>query len=128
MLDPVDVYIGKVIRQQRLLKKKSQSDLAREMGISFQQVQKYETGVNRISASRLFTVSKLLRIPVTSFFHEITDDIAVKASEKISKHTIPENEIFELVRVYQGIHDVAVRRHVLGLMKSVSESGGSRKG
>lgn len=68
MPHPVDIHVGKKIREVRLMRSMSQADLAQKMEISFQQLQKYETGANRVSASRLYEIAQICRVPVAYFF------------------------------------------------------------
>lgn len=67
-IHPIDVYVGDQIRAERILNGKIQVELAHEIGVRFQQVQKYETGKNRVSASRLWMISKCLDVPISTFF------------------------------------------------------------
>jgi len=69
-IHPIDVYVGDQIRAERILNGKNQGDLAHEIGVTFQQVQKYETGKNRVSASRLWMISKHLDVSISTFFPE----------------------------------------------------------
>jgi transcriptional regulator with XRE-family HTH domain len=73
MAHPVDIHVGKRIKEIRILRGRSQSEVARELDISFQQIQKYESGKNRISASRLFELSQLFRVSTTYFFDGLED-------------------------------------------------------
>ena len=74
--NPVDVYVGNRIRMRRLMLRISQEKLAQTLGITFQQVQKYEQGYNRVSASRLWDFAKILRVPVTFFFDDMDEQTA----------------------------------------------------
>ncbi len=74
MPHPVDVHVGKRIRTRRWMLGQTQQQIADAVGVKFQQVQKYETGANRVSASRLFEISKALNIPVSFFFEELDND------------------------------------------------------
>lgn len=68
MSHPVDIHVGKRIRERRLLLKTTQQKLSDQVGVKFQQMQKYETGKNRVSASRLWSIAKVLDVPVSFFF------------------------------------------------------------
>lgn len=72
--DPVDVHVGKMIRARRKLAEVSQEALAKAIGVTFQQVQKYESGGNRVSASRLVRIAQVLDAPIAEFFPEVADD------------------------------------------------------
>jgi transcriptional regulator with XRE-family HTH domain len=74
--NPVDVHVGGRVRLRRLYSDMSQSSLARAIGLTFQQIQKYERGLNRISASRLFDLSRVLDAPVSFFFDDMPEDLA----------------------------------------------------
>lgn len=73
MPHPVDIHVGRVIRQRRREISMTQQGLAEQVGIKFQQVQKYETGANRVSASRLWQIAKALDVPVSYFFEGLNN-------------------------------------------------------
>ncbi len=73
---PVDVHVGARVRQRRVLQGMTQTDLANALGLTFQQVQKYENGRNRISASRLFELSQVLDVPIQYFFDDMPPEVA----------------------------------------------------
>lgn len=76
----MDKTVGRNIRLYRLAKSLSQSDLAQKLGITFQQVQKYEKGVNRVGSGRLYHIGTILGVPITTFFEEASEAVAVKGS------------------------------------------------
>lgn len=76
MAHPVDIHVGRRIRYRRWMVGKTQQELAEAVGIRFQQIQKYETGANRVSASRLFDIATVLDAPVAFFFDEMDSDTA----------------------------------------------------
>ena len=94
---PIDVHVGERIRLRRKLLKMSQSDLAKRVGITFQQVQKYEKGLNRIGAGRLYDIAQILNVEVSFFYHEIPvfddDNAEKKLDHRMSSH--PEEAIFD---------------------------------
>jgi transcriptional regulator with XRE-family HTH domain len=104
---PIDVHIGSRIRLRRTLLGMSQERLGEALGLTFQQVQKYESGVNRVSASRLFDLSRVLNVPIGFFFDDVPDVV------------LSRRETLELVGAYYRIIDPAVREHVLDLIKSL---------
>jgi transcriptional regulator with XRE-family HTH domain len=104
---PIDVHVGSRIRLRRTLLGMSQVRLGEALGLTFQQVQKYETGVNRVSASRLFDLSRVLEVPVGFFFDDVPDVV------------LSRRETVELVGAYYRILDPAVRQRVLDLIKSL---------
>ncbi|MEQ9664407.1 MAG: helix-turn-helix transcriptional regulator [Phycisphaerales bacterium] len=131
--DPVDVHVGKRMRQRRTLMGMSQERLAEAFGVSFQQVQKYERGTNRISASRLHLLSKILDVPVSYFFEGLPeqvsdmDDAASAQAEAgggeggQSKDKMTSRETLELVRAYYRIDDPSLRRRLVDLARALGK-------
>ncbi len=118
--DPVDVHVGMRLRQRRTLLGMSQEKLAQAFGVSFQQVQKYERGANRISASRLHLLTKTLDVPISYFFeglpstvHEPTQAETDAADQMTSRETL------ELVRAYYRITDDNVRKRLVDLARAL---------
>ena len=72
MFDPIDVHVGNRMRTQRLSQSMSQKELGQKLGVTFQQIQKYEKGANRIGAGRLFRIARILSVPVAHFFEEVS--------------------------------------------------------
>ncbi|MEQ9694644.1 helix-turn-helix transcriptional regulator [Shimia sp. SDUM112013] len=113
MAHPVDVHVGKRIRQRRWLTGMTQQQLAQHVGIKFQQIQKYETGANRVSASRLWDIAEALDVPVSFFFEGIEEAEAAEASESTSKvpaDLMGDKEALDLVRSYYSIPENQRRR------------------
>ena len=106
MKHPVDVHVGKRIRHRRWLVGMTQQQLADAVGIKFQQIQKYETGMNRVSASRLWDIASTLDVPV-SFFFEGLDASAETAQ---NGDILAEKEALELLRAYYAIPETQRRR------------------
>jgi transcriptional regulator with XRE-family HTH domain len=124
--NPIDIHVGARLRLRRTLLGLSQETLGEAVGITFQQLQKYERGSNRISASRLFNLSQVLGVPVTFFFDELPPKEAV-AAEPVSIQaqadefgTMARRETLELVRAYYRIADPFVRRRAFELVKALS--------
>jgi transcriptional regulator with XRE-family HTH domain len=111
MAHPVDVHVGKRIRHRRWLTGMTQQQLAEQVGIKFQQIQKYETGANRVSASRLWDISDSLTVPV-SFFFEGLDGSGQTGSDKSSvpADLMGDKEALDLVRSYYAIPENQRRR------------------
>lgn len=127
--NPVDVHVGQRLRQRRVLVGLSQEKLARMVGITFQQVQKYERGANRIVASRLYQLAKVLDVPVSYFFDEISalaaNDAGVlretgENADGYGHDVMAERETLELVRAYYGIQDDRVRRRAFELLRTLA--------
>jgi transcriptional regulator with XRE-family HTH domain len=108
MPHPVDVHVGKRVRQARWMKSMSQSDLAERVGIKFQQIQKYEVGANRISASRLWDIAEALEVDVAFFFAGMQRREA--SGNDISVTFLGDKQVLEMVRAYHRIPDEQRRR------------------
>lgn len=130
---PIDVHVGSRIRLRRTLLGMSQERLGESLGLTFQQVQKYERGVNRVGASRLFDLSRVLDVPISFFFDDMPDSLATSfgglasrrtpglsdAHDSFADDTLSRRETLELVRAYYRITDPAVRKRVFELIKSM---------
>lgn len=127
--NPVDVHVGGRVRLRRTLLGMSQEKLGEALGLTFQQVQKYERGANRVGASRLFDLSRVLDVPVSFFFDDMSQEveslsprlISGLAEEPASVEADPmtKRETLELVRAYYRITDPQVRKRVLDLAKAL---------
>ena len=121
--DPVDVHVGARIRTRRLLLGMNQETLANALGLTFQQVQKYEGGANRVSASRLAEVAEVLGVPVAYFFNDLDladDPAAVEEAEL--REMLQRPDVIELIRRYYAIANPAVRQQFLEMVKTVAQS------
>ena len=117
LLSKYDHELGKRIRLRRVEQKLSQSDLADRLGVSFQQVQKYEKGVNRVGAARLQLVATALDVPVTLFF-----DGDGKSREVDSLLFIDSSFSLRLLRAYASVKSQAVQRQFVSLIESIAAS------
>lgn len=118
--DPVDVHVGHRLRQRRTLLGMSQEKLAQAFGVSFQQVQKYERGANRISASRLHLLTQILDVPITYFFDGIAaPEAELDVPEDGSGDRMASRETLELVRAYYRIGSPAVRKRLVDLARAL---------
>lgn len=122
MVHMVDTHVGKKIRQRRWLIGMTQQKLAEIVGIKFQQIQKYETGANRVSASRLWDISEALGVPVAFFFDGVRDkDEPVKATKgSLPVDLASDREAMELVRSYYAI-PANQRRRLFELARVLSD-------
>ncbi|GAA6181273.1 MULTISPECIES: helix-turn-helix domain-containing protein [unclassified Shimia] len=109
MTHPVDVHVGKKIRQRRWLTGMTQQQLAEQVGIKFQQIQKYETGANRVSASRLWDISDALDVQV-SFFFEGLENHKDGGTQSVPSDIMADKEALDLVRSYYAIPENQRRR------------------
>jgi len=137
---PVDIHVGSRIRLRRTLLGMSQERLGEALGLTFQQVQKYERGVNRVGASRLFDLSRVLDVPISFFYDDLPEPLAgayggqpsrpiagfAEAQEGFgaADDTMSRRETLELVRAYYRITDPSVRKRVFELMKSMGPTEG----
>ena len=111
MAHPVDVHVGKRIRHRRWLIGMTQQQLAEQVGIKFQQIQKYETGANRVSASRLWDIADSLGVPVSFFFEGLQDgDKAAAPKQAVPEDLLGDKEALDLVRSYYAIPENQRRR------------------
>ena len=125
--NPVDVQVGARIRTRRLLIGMNQETLARGLGLTFQQVQKYEGGANRVSASRLSQIADLLGVPIAYFFSDLdADGDAPSRDELAARERLQRPETIELIRSYYGIADPQVRRQFLDMVKAVGQAPAGR--
>ncbi|MEO0503526.1 MAG: helix-turn-helix transcriptional regulator [Pseudomonadota bacterium] len=107
----VDVHVGKRIRQRRWLIGMTQQKLADMVGIKFQQIQKYETGANRVSASRLWDIGEAMGVPVAFFFEGLQGDAAgSNAKGDVPQDMLSDKEAMDLVRTYYAIPENQRRR------------------
>lgn len=124
---PIDIHVGKRVRIRRRLLDMSQTDLGNAIDLTFQQIQKYERGANRISASVLFRLSEVLDVPISFFFDDMPDAIA-GASPTAPVSDAPDLGVFnssdarELVRAYFEIDDHKVRRSMFDLAKTLARN------
>jgi transcriptional regulator with XRE-family HTH domain len=97
---PIDVHVGRRIRTRRLLLGMNQETLAAHLGLTFQQVQKYEKGANRVSASRLSQLAEVLRVPVGFFFAELRDNGAQGSPASARQERLEKPEMLEFIRCF----------------------------
>jgi transcriptional regulator with XRE-family HTH domain len=131
--NPVDVHVGSRVRLRRTLLGLSQEKLGEAVGLTFQQIQKYERGANRIGASRLFEFSRILDVPVSFFFDDMAERTRSGESEQamalsdqpqapLEPDPLTRRETLELVRAYYRIIDPQVRKRLFELTKSLGTS------
>ncbi len=120
--DPVDVHVGGRVRLRRTLLGMSQTDLAGALGLTFQQVQKYERGFNRIAASRLYHLCHILDVPVGYFFEGLKEGAPTWSPDDV----MVKRETLELVRAYYRIRDPKVRKALHAMTMAMGKGAGSR--
>ncbi len=138
--NPIDVHVGARVRLRRSLLGMSQEKLGVALGLTFQQVQKYERGANRVGASRLFDLSRVLDVPVSFFFDDMPEGLERMAPGLIAGGTDPDTcdlpeldplakrETLELVRAYYRIARPEVRKRVYDLAKTLADIDGAMTG
>lgn len=128
MMHPIDIHVGRRLRQRRRLLALTQEKLAKAVNIRFQQIQKYESGANRISASRLWSLAKALDVSVSYFFegmngHEPESEYELHGeygfAEAPAEDVLEEKETIDLVRYYYQLNEEP-RRRLLDLAKAMS--------
>jgi transcriptional regulator with XRE-family HTH domain len=126
--NPIDAYVGSRVRTRRLMLGMSQERLAEQIGVTFQQVQKYEKGTNRIGASRLQAIAGVLAVPVAFFFQQDnsqplnTDGLgAINGLEDLSDF-LTSKEGLSLNKAFMKINDPSIRQSVLTLIKSLANA------
>jgi transcriptional regulator with XRE-family HTH domain len=130
--NPIDVHVGMRVRLRRTLLGMSQEKLGDALGLTFQQVQKYERGANRIGASRLFDLSRVLDVPVSFFFDDIKAEtieaargepgVSESANGGYEPDPMMRRETLELVRAYYRIPDTQIRRRLFDLTKAIANA------
>ena len=137
--DPIDIHVGARLRMRRNLVGLSQEQLGKSLGLTFQQIQKYERGINRMGSSRLFQVAKTLAVPIAYFFEDLPSSLDMPAqvgfaeqeqapiegvapgAEKGDYDILRRRETLELVRAYYRIQDSKQRRTVYDLVRSMAD-------
>lgn len=133
--NPIDIHVGARMRMRRIMLGLSQQALAGQLGLTFQQIQKYERGTNRMGASRLWDLSHVLDAPITFFFEDMPEEVASnspRARAGIANAPVPEvsqetdpmakRETLELARAYYKIKDPVVRKRVFDLVKAQAKA------
>lgn len=130
--NPIDVHVGARVRLRRTLLGMSQEKLGDAIGLTFQQVQKYERGANRVGASRLYDLARVLDVPVSYFFEEMSPETSARArqyaagmaedeGETYEADPLTKRETLELVRAYYKITDPKVRKRLFEMTKALAQ-------
>jgi len=132
--NPIDIHVGSRVRFRRMLLGMSQEKLGEKLGLTFQQVQKYEKGINRIGASRLFDLAQVLGVSVQFFYEEAptvvdanplaADDFAEKPDENSIVEFLRSRDGLELNRAFVRISDAKARRAIVELVRSLANDTG----
>ncbi|GGX41970.1 transcriptional regulator [Tateyamaria omphalii] len=119
MSHPIDVHVGKRLKQMRRLRRMSQTDVAKRLDLSFQQIQKYEIGSNRVAASRLFELSRILDVPTSYFFDGLAD-----ADNTAAQHN---DYGLDIVRALAAIDDDKIKSRIVTFIEDVSRLSVTRQ-
>jgi transcriptional regulator with XRE-family HTH domain len=132
---PVDVHVGRRLRLRRTIMGLSQESIGRAIGVTFQQIQKYERGINRMGASRLYDFAKALGVPVSYFFENYGDEfgdpspaygMAENDAPAFEHEHISNRETMDIMRAYHKIKNPQVRKRIVDLIKSMAEEAGAK--
>lgn len=122
----VDIHVGERLRVRRTLLGMSQTTLATAVGLTFQQIQKYERGTNRVSASKLYEFSQIFDVPISYFFDELPASGKKPRAKRVSPpegtEVLKRQETLRLVRDYYAIKDVNKRRRLRELVRAISRN------
>ena len=128
----VDAHVGGRLRERRILLGLSQTRLGESLGLSFQQIQKYERGIDRISVGRLVHLAHVLEVPITYFFDELSEPgdtagaaglgmgIGKPGAAEAAEDPMSNRETLELVRAYYQIEPPELRKHIFALIRSIA--------
>ena len=120
MTHPVDVHVGRKLKEIRTLRRYSQTDVAQRLGLSFQQIQKYEIGSNRIAASRLFELTQIFDVSPAYFFEGL--------NEGDNTNKAPRDPVMEIINALATIKDEAVKSRIVTFIEDVSGVTVARQG
>lgn len=121
--DPIDIHVGSRIRLRRNMLSMSQEKLGEKLGITFQQIQKYEKGINRVGASRLQAIAEIMTVPVSYFFEDAPSHNKVDGFSETDTTYLnfcSSNEGIQLMRAFTNINDAKVRRKIVDLAKALA--------
>jgi transcriptional regulator with XRE-family HTH domain len=119
--NPIDVHVGRRLRLRRTLLGMSQERLGELLGLTFQQVQKYERGANRVSASKLWEIAAALKTPVAYFYDGLGDQEALAAQRDAAQEFMLSAEGIELMAAFPRITEPAIRRKIVELVRVVAD-------
>jgi len=135
--NPIDIHVGTRLRQRRMILGMTQEQLGKVVGLTFQQIQKYECGANRVGASRLYHLARLLNVPVSYFFEKMASELSGISTVSLSEvdqaglgeapsmpkdsELLKERDAMTILRAYYGITDAKKRRAALAIIKGLAE-------
>ncbi len=132
-LNPIDIHVGARVRLRRNLLGLTLQTLAKAVGVTYQQLQKYERAVNRVGASRLFNLSRVLDVPISFFFEDLspaaagggrrrTRGLSKAPASVLEPDSLSKPETVELIRAYYRVKDPGLRKRVLDLLKALGKA------
>lgn len=135
--NPIDIHVGKRVKLRRNILHITQQQLGEMLGLTFQQIQKYEKGGNRIGASRLWDISKVLGVPVGFFYEEIDDETDAQSPRpknddeeylrELTNDPMQREETLKLVRAYYKIHNRDLAKNILNMLQILAKSTSLQK-
>jgi transcriptional regulator with XRE-family HTH domain len=117
-----DIQIGESIRAHRLIVGMTQGDLARRLGVSFQQIQKYEKGANRVGAGRLPQIARIFDIPIGALFEANADTSPGKSTGAAPTKLIPDRNTLKLLNAFKGIGNRKIRYSLVDLVNAIAKA------
>jgi transcriptional regulator with XRE-family HTH domain len=120
--DQIDKYVGSRVRMRRMMLEMSQTELGDSLGLTFQQVQKYEKGTNRIGAGRIHQLSQILQVPI-SFFFDGAPIVGRAPPPAYVSDFLCSSDGLRLAQAFMGIKSVKLRRHIVNLVKEIESAG-----
>lgn len=132
-INPMDIHVGNRLRVRRIQLGLTQEKLAGLLGLTFQQVQKYEHGTNRVSASRLYEIAIVLKVPITYFYENLAGETPafegmgesaqepIEGQDELSASNLTSRETIELVKAYYRVTDPKKRKRILDLIRSMTD-------
>lgn len=128
-VESIDHHVGKRLRMRRIMMGLSQHDLGVAVNVSIQQIQKYEKAINRISSGKLHNFSKLLKVPVSYFFDDMSNEdsggdsaLAEEPQAYVVDEHATEREVVSLIKYFNSIQDTSVRKKVVDIAKTLANS------
>ena len=118
---PIDVHVGAKVREKRILAGLTQAKLGEPLDLSFQQVQKYEKGINRIGASRLFEIARVLNVSLAELFEGLEVPTGEALPDSTEEGLPLKRESMDMMSSYRGIKNKTIRKHLSALAKAVKE-------
>ncbi len=118
--DNIDIIVSKRLKTKRVISGLTQQDIGKAVGVSIQQVQKYEKGTNRISSGKLFTLANYLKVPLAYFYEQEEDNKVIDNVFVEDVNIASEKEVINLIRAFRGIKSLQSRKKIIELVQAIS--------